>query len=387
MMDDLFSSAPPPSPLSEREKLDWLRLFRSENVGPVTFRRLLARFGSVEAALKALPDLARRGGRSKPIKVCSLAAAEAELKTAQRLGARLLCWAEPAYPRPLAAIEDAPPCLYVLGSADLLNRPTIALVGARNASAGARQFARLLARELGEAGLVVASGLARGLDTAAHEGSLDTGTVAVVAGGFDVVYPPENDRLHAAIAAQGAIVSEMPPGTQPQARHFPRRNRIISGLAVGVVVVEATARSGSLITARMAGDQGREVFAVPGSPLDPRAEGPNGLIRDGATLVRHARDVLEGVAQALRQPFAEPGYNAGGPRFSAPLPAVTEEQTLETGRRLVEEALSFTPVMVDEIIRQCDLSPSVVSVILLELELAGRLDYHPGGRVSWLMDG
>lgn len=370
----------PGRPLSDAERLDWLRLIRCENVGPVTFFRLLERFGSAARALEALPGLARAGGRARPITLCSKARAEDEMARAERLGARVLCWGEPDFPAPLAATDGGPPLLFVRGHAGLFARPCIGVVGARNASAGARQFARKLAMDLGAAGVVVASGLARGLDTAAHEGSLETGTVAVLAGGVDVIYPPENAALYDRIAEAGAVVSEMPPGTEPQARHFPRRNRIISGLALGVVVVEATARSGSLITARYAAEQGREVFAVPGSPLDARSGGPNQLLREGAVLTESARDVLNVLDDLLRRPFREPESR----EFDGPLPAPPDESELARARATVAEALGSMPVTVDEIIRQCQLSPSVVSMILLELELAGRLERHPGHRVSFL---
>jgi len=369
-----------PRPFSDAERLAWLRLIRSENVGPVTFFRLLERFGTAARALDAIPDLARKGGRARPIRVCPKAAAERELMAAERAGARLLCSPEPDFPPLLAAVDGSPPCLYVKGFPHLFARPAVAMVGARNASVGGRQFARKTAMELGRAGLVVVSGLARGLDTAAHEGALETGTVAVLAGGVDVIYPPENDALYHRITQSGAVVSEMPPGTEPQARHFPRRNRIISGMSRAVVVVEATARSGSLITARLAGEQGREVFAVPGSPLDARAAGPNLLIRDGAVLVRSANDILDELQGLLRQPFREnrtPAFMAAPPREPA-------ESELAAARRTVTESLGSAPVTVDEIIRQCQLSPSVVSMILLELELAGRLERHPGNRVSLL---
>ncbi len=372
-----------PRHLPEADRLDWLRLIRSENVGPITFFRLLERFGTAGEALKAVPDLARRGGRGKPIRLCSKAAAERELMTAARLGVRMVCAVEPDYPPRLTEVEGGPPCLYMVGHADLLRRPTVGMVGARNASLGARSFARKLAHDLGEDGITVASGLARGLDTAAHEGSLDSGTVGVIAGGIDVFYPPENEALQRDIAARGLLVSEMAPGTVPQARHFPRRNRIISGVSDGVIVVEATARSGSLITARFAADQGREVFAVPGSPQDARAAGPNQLIKDGAVLTRDAGDVLEVLRELLRRPMTEPP----GRRFQGPPPGpMPDEADLLAARRLVTEALSMTPVTVDEIIRQCQLSPSVVSMIVLEMELAGRLERHPGNRVSALRE-
>jgi DNA processing protein len=364
---------------AKQERLDWLRLIRSENVGPITFYQLLARFGTAQAALEALPELAKRGGRERPIRIPSRAAAERELAALEAVGGRLLCRDEPGYPATLRAVEDAPPVLMLRGHAHLLERRMIGIVGARNASASGRRFARQLAAALGEAELVVVSGLARGIDASAHEGALAHGTVAVMAGGVDIVYPEENRELYGAVVAQGLAVSEMPPGTEPQGRHFPRRNRIISGLCLGLVVVEAAARSGSLITARYAADQGREVFAVPGSPLDPRCKGTNGLIRDGAHLTESAADVLAVLEGMGRLPLGEePPVEAAPP---APEPAPSE---LERARQRVLEALGPTPVPVDELLRQTHLSPAVVSMVLLELELAGRLERHPGHRVSLL---
>jgi DNA processing protein len=360
--------------IDDDERRNRLRLIRTDNVGPVTYLQLVSHFGSATAALQALPDLARRGGRARPPRVPSISDADAEIAAAAKRGARLITWGEPSYPVTLAAVSDAPPILYVLGRGELLLQRSVAIVGARNASANGVRFARQLANDLGGAGLVVVSGLARGIDTAAHHGALATGTIAAMAGGVDVVYPPENDKLHAEIAERGALVSEMPPGLEPQARHFPRRNRIVSGLAVGVVVVEASPKSGSLITARLAGEQGREVFAVPGSPLDPRARGTNDLIRLGATLTEGAADVLAALGGALAP--AEPPAEA-------PKTAVFQDEALLlTARQLVIEKLGPAPVPVDEIIRQCQLPPAVVLTILLELELAGRLTRHPGNQVS-----
>ncbi|WP_039852840.1 DNA-processing protein DprA [Magnetospirillum fulvum] len=367
--------------LSASERLDWLRLIRSENVGPRTFSRLLERFGSAAAALDAVPHLAAKGGLRRAIRLCPRAEAEREIVATERVGARLIARIEPAYPRLLAETDDAPPLISVIGAVSLLNRPTVAMVGARNASLNGRNLARRLAADLGRAGLVVSSGLARGIDTAAHEGALATGTVAAQAGGVDIVYPPENAGLWKQIAEAGALVSEMPPGTEPQASHFPRRNRIISGLALGVVVVEANARSGSLITARLAADQGREVFAVPGSPLDPRAAGPNDLIRHGATLTASADDVMAVLSDLIRRPLSEPDRGGFRPALAPP----PGEDEAAKARLSITELLGPTPVTVDEIIRQCQLSPSVVSWVLLELELAGRLDRHPGNRVSLLI--
>jgi DNA processing protein len=363
--------------LSDSERRDRLRLIRTEHVGPVTFFQLLERFGSAGAALNALPDLARRGGRSKPPRIPTAAAAEGEIAAGIKLGARLVAWGEAEYPAMLAATGDAPPILFARGRVELLMQRSVAIVGARNASANGVRFARQLAAELGAAGLVVVSGLARGIDTAAHQGSLQTGTVAVMAGGVDVVYPPENDRLYAEIVEQGVAISEMPPGLEPQARHFPRRNRIVSGCSVGVVVVEASPKSGSLITARLAGEQGREVFAVPGSPLDPRARGTNDLIRQGATLTEGAADVLASLGGMASAP-ADPPAHTIGPET----PPKIDEAGLLTARQCVTGKLGPTPVPVDEIVRQCQLAPAIVLTILLELELAGRLTRHPGNQVS-----
>ena len=360
---------------AEAERLDWLRLYRSENVGPATFFRLIEHFGTAARALEALPELARRGG-GRAVKIAPVAAAERELDALDKLGATLLLANEPGFPVPLRAVE-AVPFLTVRGHPHLLSRHAVAVVGARNASAAGRRFAHLIAADLGKAGLTVVSGMARGIDSAAHEGALESGTVAVLAGGVDVIYPPENAALYGRIVEAGCAVSEMPPATQPQASHFPRRNRLISGLALGVVVVEASARSGSLITARLALEQGREIFAVPGSPLDPRAEGPNKLIKQGATLTESAADVLEGLGEVLRRPLAEPRRDAY--RDQPSLPA---ESDLASARAKVVEALGVTPVPVDEIIRQCQLSAAIVSMVLLELELAGRLERHPGSLVA-----
>jgi DNA processing protein len=361
-------------PVSDSERRDRLRLIRTEHVGAITYHQLIERFGSATAALAALPELARRG-RGTPPRLRSIAEAEAEMAAAAKLGARLITCGEPEYPAALAAIADAPPVLFVRGRTELLRQRAVAIVGSRNASANGVRFARQLAGEIGAAGLVVVSGLARGIDTAAHQGALPTGTVAVMAGGVDVIYPPENDRLYAEIIEHGAAVSEMPPGLKPTERHFPRRNRIVSGLSAGVIVVEAALRSGSLITARLAGEQGRDVFAVPGSPLDPRARGTNDLIRQGATLTEGAADVLAALGAALReppQPAAEPVQSA----------VIQDEASLLTARQHVTEKLGPAPVPVDEIIRQCQLPPALVLTILLELELAGRLTRHPGNQVS-----
>jgi DNA processing protein len=364
--------------LSATERLQRLRLIRSENVGPITYYGLVERFGSAEAALAALPELSRRGGRAKAVKVCPQADADREIEALEAAGARLIARGEPDYPPMLAEIDAAPPLISVLGNARILGRRVIAVVGSRNASLNGRRFAGNISAALGAAGFVVVSGMARGIDTAAHRGALATGTVAVVAGGIDVVYPQENAGLYAEIAARGAVISEVPLGVHPQARHFPRRNRLISGLALGVVVVEAGLHSGSLITARTALEQGREVFAVPGSPLDPRARGANHLIRQGAALTETAEDVLD----VIDGPIERRTDVTSRPDMEAPPPSIPDDTEVESARRTIAESLSPTPVTVDEIIRTCQLSPAVVTTVLLEWELAGRLERHPGNKVS-----
>ena len=350
-----------------------LRLIRSDTIGPVTYFQLLARFGSAEAALAAIPDLARRGG-GRPPRIATKAQVEQEAERVEGFGARYLFLGEAPYPPLLAELETAPPALVVKGHVHLLDRPVIGMVGARNASAAACRFARQLAQGIGDAGAVVASGLARGIDSAAHDGSLATGTIAVIAGGIDVVYPPENEARQQAISEQGLLIAEMPPGTEPRARHFPYRNRIIAGLGHGTVVVEAAPKSGSLITARYAAEFGREVMAVPGSPLDPRAQGCNQLIRDGATLVQNADDVLEAIRPLRLGPVAQRRDGFG----TSPAPADAEEAE----RRIITDLLGPTPVPIDELVRQSGLPPATVQTVLLELELADRLERHAGGKVS-----
>jgi DNA processing protein len=390
-----MSAASPCGSMTD-ERLDRLRLIRTEQVGPVTFRRLLDRFGTAAAALRALPDLARQGGRRGTVRLCSREQAIAEVDALAVRGARLIVFGDDDYPSRLAAIEDAPATFAVIGDATLLGRPAVAVVGSRNASLNGRRLAAELARDLGEAGFVVVSGLARGIDTQAHHGALASGTVAVLAGGVDVCYPRENAELYARIAERGVLVSEAPPGMAPQARHFPRRNRIISGLALGVLVVEANLRSGSLITARMAGEQGREVFAVPGSPLDPRARGCNDLIRQGAVLTESVSDILSVLPapQAVRAPVPAQRHAPADPQAPAidamaivatAIVATAGPVDEDGARRRIAETLSPTPLAVDEIIRSCQLSPALVSTILLEWELAGRLERHPGNRVSLIV--
>jgi len=362
---------------SDQERLAWLRLIRSENVGPITFHRLLDRFGSAEAALDALPGLAVRGG-AKRFEPASEIDCIQELTALAAAGVVMITKGEDHYPPLLGQVEDAPPVIFVRGNVELLKKRTVGVVGTRNASINGIRLARMLSEGIGKAGFLIASGMARGIDAAAHEGSLETGTVAVLGGGVDVVYPKENAALYDKIVAQGAVISEMPLGLVPQARHFPRRNRIISGLARGLLVVEAAQRSGSLITARFALEQNREVFAVPGSPLDPRAQGANDLIRDGAHLVQTADDVtqiLNGLFQShLNEPTAPQTLRNPG--------ALPENAALERARAEIVNLLGPTPTTVDELIRQCQMSPAIVSTVLLELELAGRLERHPGNKVS-----
>ncbi|MFN3699996.1 MAG: DNA-processing protein DprA [Alphaproteobacteria bacterium] len=370
---------------TEAEKLDWLRLARTENVGPITFYRLVEFYGSPAEALRALPELAKRGGRKKPLIAPDKAEIERELTALQKRGATLITAQCEAYPLALSAIDDAPPILSALGDIGLLERPALAMVGARNASLNGKKFAAKLARELGAQGQIIVSGLARGIDTAAHEGALSSGTIAVVAGGIDVIYPEENTALYHKIASEGGLIlAESPYGQKPFAQSFPRRNRIVSGLSSGVIVVEATMRSGSLITARMAGEQGRDVFAVPGHPLDPRADGPNHLIREGAALVRNAGDILEALrdfsGNTLREPYS-PSTPLTPPKLDTP-PVDNYEEPPENSHEQVLQTLSFTPIAVDEVLRNCHVSIGILQSILLDLELAGRIKRLPGNRIS-----
>jgi DNA processing protein len=361
--------------LTDAERIDRLRLIRSDNVGPRTFYSLINHFGSARVALQRLPELARRGGADRPGRICSEEDALAEIRASQKIGVSLLAPDEAGYPPRLATLEDAPPLLGVRGALDALIRPMLAVVGSRNASGAGLKFAGTLARDLSEAGFVIVSGLARGIDQAAHRASLKGGTVAVLAGGHDRIYPPEHEDLLASIFdSGGAAISEMPLGHVPKARDFPRRNRLISGTALGVVVVEAAHRSGSLITARIAAEQGREVFAVPGSPLDPRAAGTNDLIKQGATLTTEAADVISAVEPIMGRPLAsrEPEID----------PLDVEPDAGDRARIIA--LLGPTPVLIDDLIRMAGVSPAVVRAVLLELELAGRLERHGGGLVSMI---
>ena len=363
-------------PPLDSDEIARLRLIRTPSIGPMTFAQLLARFGTAAAALEAVPGLAQRGGGRSP-KLASVSDIEREMARVRAFGARYLLLGHSDYPPMLAEIEDAPPVLIVAGDDALAFRPGVAVVGARNASAAAIRFARQIAHDLGRAGVTVVSGLARGIDTAAHTGSIASGTIGVVAGGIDVFYPPENEALQRAVAERGLLVAEQPPGTEPRARHFPYRNRIILGIAATTLVVEAALRSGSLITVRLANEQGRDVLAVPGSPLDPRAQGCNQLIRDGATLIQTADDVL-----AELRPFS---MRVAAPRTTFHAAAAADASARE--RDQIIALLSPMPVPVDELMRLAGLPPASVQLVLLELELAGRLDRHAGGEVSLVTPG
>ncbi len=387
--------------LSPAQRLDWLRLIRSEGVGPRTFFGLINRFGGAGAALEALPALARaKAGRD--IRVATRAEVERELETAGRFGVSFVARGESAYPQALAVIADPPPLIAVRGRTEVLSRPMVAIVGSRNASAAGLRMTERLAAGLGRHGLVIASGLARGIDTRAHQAALPTGTVAVLAGGHDRIYPPENAALLEEILDGGVVVSEMPLGWEPRGRDFPRRNRIVSGLGFGTIVVEAAIRSGSLITARFALEQGREVFAVPGSPLDPRAEGTNDLIRQRATLVRSVEDVMEVLAPMLSEPAPPSSHMAdgappdddreplwdeldllgtgGAPMAPLTLPSETPAG-LDVGSRLLG-LLGTTGVDLDEIARAAGLPVRETQLALFELELAGHVERQDGGRFT-----
>ena len=355
--------------LTPAERFARLRLARTDRIGPVAFTQLLTRYGSAERALAALPDLARKSGAASVPPPAE--AVERELATGQQIGARLVVLGDPDYPAMLEALDPPPPILWTRGRTELLNRPSVAVVGARIASAGGQRIARGLAQQLGQAGHVVVSGLARGIDAAAHEGALATGTVAVLGGGVDDIYPAEHADLYARIADLGCVVSESPVGARAQARDFPRRNRIISGLSRGVVVVEAEIRSGSLITARLAAEQGRDVFAVPGSPLDPRARGPNELLRQGAVLCEGIEDIERAfdTLRTLRAP--------------APPPLIFDEGAADPAfLDRVAALLSPTPTPRDEIARALDAPVGRVAAALLELSLTGRAELLPGGLAS-----
>lgn len=357
--------------LSQEEAFARIRLLRSPNVGPVSYRQLLRRFGNAQAALAALPDLAGRGGSYR---VADEGRVAAEVSAVRAAGARYLFLDSPDYPGLLAELESAPPILICRGDAALAARPCVAIVGARNASAAAVKLARQFAGDLADSGFVVVSGLARGIDGAAHEASLSGGTIGVIASGIDIAYPPEHRDLQEAVANQGLLLAEQPPGTEPLARHFPARNRIIAGLASGTLVVEAAPKSGSLITARLAGEVGREVMAVPGSPLDSRAQGCNQLIRDGAVLVQSAADIIELLSSFSGEARSSFRESVASYEFAG--------EELGDAPADIAGLLTTAPIPVDELIRQSGEAPAAVQLALLELELSGRLARHAAGRVS-----
>lgn len=365
--------------LTQEEKIARLRLIRTPQVGPVTYAHLMAQFGNAIAAIDNIGQASMRGGRAKPLTAASRAQTEDEFSQTEKLGASLVFSSEPDYPKLLKTIEPVPPVLVLRGHTHLLDKRAVGMVGARNASANGRKMASTLAADLGKAGYVIASGMARGIDTAAHAGSLATGTVAVLAGGVDSIYPPENDKLYNEIVEQGVIIAEMPPGYTAKARDFPRRNRLISGLSLGVIVVEAALRSGSLITARLAGEQSRDVFAVPGSLLDPRCRGCNQLLKESAILAETVDDITDVLDRSQLPHFDEPSKETQNQIRQTP---VTSSEVSEAWRRDVIELLGPSPCEIDDLIRESGVAPGAVHAILLELDLAGKLDRLPGGKVA-----
>jgi DNA processing protein len=361
-------------------RLSYIRLIRSENIGVKTFQSLLALYGNVKEAIARVPELSLRGGKSKPIKLCSIEAAEKELSDCEQFGAKVILSCESRYPQYLLNTEDYPPVLTVKGRLEFLNAKQIAIVGARNASSNGCSFAYSLAEYLGKGEIAVTSGLARGIDTAAHKGALETGTIAVVAGGIDNIYPPENKILFEKLSERGIIVAELPYGSIPRGQNFPQRNRIISGMSLGTVVVEATYKSGSLITARFALSQNREVFAVPGFPLDPRCKGPNSLIKQGANIVTSFDDIIEGIDFA--ESFTNIANDAGAGKFTLPERREFLEHELEEARRNMLQVLSASPISIDRILTITDLPITLVYTVILELELAGKIERHPGNKIS-----
>lgn len=366
--------------LTDAERIDWLRLIQTKNVGPRLFAELLSRLGNATQALEALPGLVRRGGVRRKFTIPDRQRAETEMAALGAIGGRAIALCKPEYPETLAAIADPPPVLFVIGDVSRLSAPSIAIVGAHNASSNGRRFAENIAAQLGEAGFVVVSGLARGIDAAAHTGALASGTIAAIAGGLDVVYPPEHEELQRRIGETGAVVSEQPLGTRPTVRHFPARNRLISGLSRGVLVVEAALKSGSLITSRLALEQGREVFAVPGSPRDPRCRGTNDLLRQGAILTESAADIVDAVSSQVLK------YRSPERPLVLLQPIERKEETEPTlDHEKIIELLGATPTGVDELVRECHMSAAAVQSTLLELELAGRIERHPGNRISLIL--
>ncbi len=375
--------------LTDEQKINWLRLYRSQNVGPVTFRDLISHFGSAATALDALPDLAKRGGAAARIEICPIEKAEQEFYRLQQLGAKILTIGEAGFPNLLRETDHCPPVISCLGDLEVFNKPGLSIVGSRNASIAGQKLAERFARGFAEHGYVIVSGLARGIDAAAHRASVETGTIAVFAGGLECIVPEENEKLaRNIIASGGAWISEQPVQWQPRAQDFPKRNRIIAGLSSATLVVEAARRSGSLITARMANELGRHVLAIPGSPLDPRSEGPNGLIREGATLVTSPEDALEALRpidpgqqhyHAHERDNEEIQWHDDMPRHEG-----SPQTPDDAARNSVIELVGHAPVAIDEVLHFSGLEPGVLQFVLLELDIAGKLERHPGNRVSLL---
>lgn len=366
--------------MTDQDKIDCIRLIRSENIGPKTFEALMLLHGNATKALDAIPTMSSKGGRNTPLKICSKSDAVKEIESARKKGAELITIYDEAYPKLLKQIKDAPPVLTIFGKKDILNSRTIAVVGARNSSANGCRFADGICRDLGRQGITISSGLARGVDTSAHKASLETGTIAVVAGGIDKIYPPENKDLFKRIGENGAVIAEMPFGAVPKAQNFPRRNRIISGISLGTIVIEASLNSGSLITARMALEQNREVFAVPGSPLDPRCKGTNKLIKQGAHLLESADDVMNEI-DYMNEVISSNLSDNENEYAQAQLNKI-DESDVDRARPYIIEKIGASPTPIDEIIAQTGLTPNIVLTVLLELELAGRLSRHAGNKVS-----
>lgn len=363
--------------LSDQEKIDWLRLIRTENIGPITFYELIRKFGSANDILRRLPMLVKNGGKKDSIFIPSEAAAAKEIEQLEKFGGQFIFAAEANYPHNLSFLEDAPPVIASIGNLDLLSQSSVSIVGARNSSMNGEKLATNMAQRLGKDGFVITSGLARGIDRHAHIGGLETGTIGVVAGGINVLYPPENKDIYERMKSEGLILAEMPFGTEPIARLFPKRNRIVSGISRGILVVEATLKSGSLITARMALEQGREVFAVPGSPFDPRCKGTNHLIKEGANLVEKVEDILAVLEETKQVAFldeSESSYDAG------PV-AELDETDVASARDAILEHIGPTPIDLNELVNRLEQSKPFILTALLELELAGQIIREPGGKI------
>jgi len=376
----------PIPPSSDAERIHWLQLIRSQNVGPRTFYKLIKLYGSATKALEAIPEMAKRGGKKTKLKCCTIDQAQNEWDQTERYGAHYIFAGDSNYPPQLCHIDDAPPVLTVFGNKLYLKQDIIAFVGTRNASLSGCRLTQQLAQEIGKQGYAVSSGLARGIDTAAHQGSLAQGTIAVIAGGINHIYPKENSNLYHQIAEKGCILAESPFNAVPKAEHFPRRNRIISGISWGVVVVEAAVRSGSLITARLAGEQGREVMAIPGNPMDPRAAGPNKLLKSGATLITSADDIIEAVNYMKHHPTAIDNglFERDNNSFTHQAAITPSPNEIENARHQIQQSLNTTPIDINDLIVHCGVPASIIQAILLELELAGRLERHPGNRIALL---